>query len=195
MTEIIAADFYNREVVTVARDLLGLRLVRRWQGQRLSGVIIETEAYRGEDDLACHAHRGQTKRNAVMYGPPGHAYIYFTYGMHWCLNCVTGPAGYPAAVLIRALLPVEGLEQIAAHRAGVKPALWCAGPARLTRALAIDGALNGCDLTSPPGDLWIESAALPATAEIVTGPRVGINYAPEPWRSMEWNFKLVEVHP
>ena len=74
MTEIIAADFYNREVVTVARDLLGMRLVRRWQGQRLSGVIIETEAYRGEDDLACHAHRGQTKRNAVMYGPPGRAY-------------------------------------------------------------------------------------------------------------------------
>ncbi|HNT53176.1 MAG TPA: DNA-3-methyladenine glycosylase [Anaerolineaceae bacterium] len=193
MTETIAAAFYDQDVIKVARNLLGMRLVRRCQGQRLSGIIVETEAYRGEDDLACHAHRGQTKRNAVMYGPPGHAYIYFTYGMHWCLNCVTGPVGYPAAVLVRALLPEEGFEQMATHRAGVKPALWCAGPARLTRALAIDGALNGCDLTDPGGDLWIEVGQGLVDGDILASPRVGINYAPEPWRSMAWNFKLGEV--
>ena len=186
------AEFLARHAVDVAPGLLGSVVTTRVAGDLVAIRITEVEAYGGQgEDPGSHAFRRLTPRNATMFGAPGRAYVYFTYGMHWCLNCVTGPAGYPAAVLIRALLPAEGLEQIAAHRAGVKPALWCAGPARLTRALAIDGALNGCDLTDPAGDLWIESAALPATAEIVTGPRVGINYAPEPWRSMEWNFKII----
>ena len=91
----------------VARDLLGQRLVRLLNGQRVSGLILEAEAYDGESDLACHARSGRTERNSMMYGDAGHAYIYFTYGMHWMLNCVCGPAGYPAAVLLRAILPLE----------------------------------------------------------------------------------------
>ena len=185
-------SFYDRDVVETARALLGMRLVRRLEdGTTLSGIITETEAYRGQDDLACHARNGRTRRNAVMFGPPGRAYVYFTYGMHWCLNVVAGPDGFPAAVLLRAIHPLEGLDFIALRRARAERRNWTNGPAKLTQALAIDGALNGCDLTDPAGDLWIESAALPATAEIVTGPRVGINYAPEPWRSMEWNFKII----
>ena len=87
--------------MVVARELLGMRLVRCLNGERLAGIILETEAYHGQEDLACHARAGHTARTAVMYGPPGRAYIYFTYGMHWCLNCVTGDVGFPAAVLIR----------------------------------------------------------------------------------------------
>ncbi len=122
-----------------------MRLVRLLEGVRLSGIIIETEAYIGEDDLGCHAKAGRTRRNAVMYGPPGYAYVYFTYGMHWMLNAVTEPDGFPAAVLIRAIQPVEGLEVISARRQG-RDTL---GPAKLTQALGIDGLLNGADLCDP----------------------------------------------
>lgn len=167
-----------------------MRLVRQLDGTRLSGTIVETEAYRGEEDLACHARCGRTARNAVMYGPPGRAYVYFTYGMHWCLNAVTGPEGYPAAVLIRALVPLEGQEVIAARRAGVKPAQWTDGPAKLTRALAIDGSLNGCDLSDPASGLWIEPGQPPAAGDILCAPRVGLHNVPEPWKSMPWNFRI-----
>src|SRR5512136_44990 len=124
-------EFYDRPTITVARELLGMRLVRLLDGVRLGGIITETEAYIGEEDLACHARFGRTRRNAVMYGPPGFAYVYFTYGMHWLLNAVTGPEGFPAAVLIRAIQPVEGLEIITARRQG-RDTL---GPAKLTQAL------------------------------------------------------------
>jgi DNA-3-methyladenine glycosylase len=125
----------------VARELLGMRLVRQLDGLRLSGLILETEAYIGETDLGCHAKAGRTRRNAVMYGPPGHAYVYFTYGMHWMLNAVTGPEGFPAAVLLRAIQPLEGTERISLRRQGRD----CLGPARLTQALALDLAFNGAD--------------------------------------------------
>ncbi len=117
---ILPVSFYDRDALTVARALLGMRLVRVEEGQRIGGIITETEAYRGMEDLGCHAHSGKTKRNAVMFGPSGRAYVYFTYGMHWCLNFVTGSDGFPAAVLIRAVEPLEGLELIAARRAGRK---------------------------------------------------------------------------
>lgn len=183
-------DFYLSDATAVARELLGKRLVRQVEGQRISGIITETEAYRGEEDLACHARSGKTRRNAVMYGLPGRAYVYFTYGMHWCLNAVCGPQGFPAAVLVRAIQPEEGLNYIEARRPGIKPADWCRGPARLCKAMNIDGDLNGvclCDAESP---LIIEDAPLVADAEILVSPRVGIQYAPEPWRSLPWRCRL-----
>jgi len=106
---ILLRDFYRQPVQTVARALLGKQLVRRFDDGKAVGIILEAEAYDGEQDLACHARNGKTKRNEVMYGEGGHAYVYFTYGMHWMLNCVSGQDGYPAAVLIRAIYPLEGL--------------------------------------------------------------------------------------
>ncbi len=187
---ILDSSFYLQDVVDVARSLAGMRLVRQLDGVRVSGIIVETEAYRGEGDLASHARHGRTPRNAMMYAAPGLAYIYFTYGMHWCLNAVSGPQGCAAAVLIRAILPQEGLEKIAARRSGVQQALWTNGPAKLTRALDIDGRLNGCDLTRTDGGLWIETSESILAGTMVASPRVGIEKVPEPWKSQPWNFKL-----
>ncbi len=180
--------FYERDAVLVARDLLGRRLVRRLNGACLAGTILETEAYRGEEDLACHARAGRTARTTVMYGPPGRAYVYFTYGMHWCLNCVTMAEGTPAAVLIRAIYPTSGLEEIAARRPNRPSADWCSGPGKLTQALAIDGSQNGVDLCDPAGGLWLEAGAPLPESAVQCGPRVGINRVIEPWRSMPWRF-------
>ena len=110
VVKILSRKFYNRPTLTVARELIGARLVRILDGVKLVGIITETEAYIGETDLACHAKAGLTPRTAPMYGPPGHAYVYFTYGNHWMLNAVTEREGFPAAVLIRAIQPVEGIE-------------------------------------------------------------------------------------
>jgi DNA-3-methyladenine glycosylase len=190
---ILSPAFYDREVVQVARELLGMRLVRQLDGQRISGLIVEAEAYDGESDLASHARAGRTPRTQVMYGPPGRAYVYFTYGMHWCLNCVTGTKGYPAAVLLRAIRPEEGLEIIAARRAGRPQPEWVNGPGKLTQALGIDAALNGMDLTTPAGGLWIEAGQAVAEESVLVGPRVGIQNVPEPWRSMAWRFRVKEM--
>lgn len=185
----LPADFYLNDVTRVARALLGQRLVRILEdGRRLAGYILETEAYAGEEDQACHASRGRTPRNAVMFGPPGRAYVYFTYGMHWCLNAVVGPEGQPAAVLIRAIVPCEGVEQIAHNRAGRPPEEWTNGPAKICQALQIDGRLNGCDLTIPESPLRIEPGFAVPEAWVRVGPRVGIDRAPEPWRSIPWRF-------
>ena len=186
--DILPADFYQRDALLAARDLLGMRLVRLLDGVRLAGIITEVEAYRGEEDLACHARVGRTARTVVMYGPPGRAYVYFTYGMHWCLNCVTGEEGYPAAVLIRAVQPLEGLHVIAARRSGVTEARWCNGPAKLTRALGIEGSLNGADLTNVNNGLWIERGEPVQDGQVKTTPRIGIERTPEPWRSLPWRF-------
>jgi len=188
---ILPPSFYDREVVTVARELLGMRLVHKLDGARLSGIITEAEAYRGEEDLACHARHGRTSRTAIMYGPPGHAYIYFTYGMHWMLNCVTGPEGFPAAVLVRAIQPVEGLEMIAKRRPGVESDQWCNGPAKLCQALGLDKKQNGADLCNETGGLWIEQGTAISDSQVITGPRVGISNVPEPWRSIPWRFRVV----
>jgi len=177
-------------VVEVARALLGMRLVRLLDGQRVGGIIVEAEAYRGEEDLACHASHGRTPRTAVMYGPPGRAYVYFTYGMHWMLNCVAAPEGFPAAVLVRAIQPLEGLGIIAARRAGRPQAIWTDGPGKLTLALGIDGKLNGVDLTTTDGGLWIEAGEAVPDERVAIGPRVGINGVPEPWLSKPWRFRL-----
>jgi DNA-3-methyladenine glycosylase len=184
----LSSRFYNRDVILVARELLGMTLVRVANGSRQEGIIIETEAYKGEDDLACHARSGKTARNAIMYGPPGRVYVYFTYGMHWMLNCVCQEVDSPAAVLIRAVRPTRGLDEIAARRSGRPRSDWTNGPSKLCQAFSIDGALNGADLTDPDGPLFIQKSALPPAVRIAATPRIGIKYAPEPWLSIPWRF-------
>lgn len=185
----LTPEFFARPTLEVARGLLGMRLVRSLNGVRLSGWIVETEAYIGESDLACHARAGKTPRTAMMYGPPGHAYIYFTYGMHWLLNTVTEAEGFPAAVLLRAIRPLEGLDEIGARRAGVPAARWTDGPGKLCRALSLDGQQNGTNLCDPSGVLYIEAGPGVPDAAVQSGPRVGIESTPEPWRSMPWRFR------
>lgn len=184
----LTRDFFSRPTLQVARDLLGARLVRLDGTLRLAGTIIETEAYIGEEDLGCHAHVGLTARNRVMYGPPGHAYVYFTYGMHWMLNFVTEAERVPAAVLIRAILPTEGLEVIAQRRNNAPPRHWTDGPAKICRALEIDGKLNGCDLCAPDAVLFIEQGDSVPDAQVATTARVGLRRVPEPWKSVPWRF-------
>jgi len=194
----LARSFFDRPALVVARALLGQRLVHVRNGRRLAGLITETEAYLGEADLASHARPGRTSRNAVMYGPPGFAYVYFTYGMHWCLNIVTEGEGTPTAVLLRAIAPVEGaatmrrLRSNSNRRGGPPPEKHLTdGPAKLTQALGIDGRFNGRDLCAPEARLFVERAGLPRGARVTAGPRVGLNHTPEPWRSQRWNFRLL----
>jgi len=181
-------SFFERSTLQVARDLLGIRLVRLQDGLRLSGIIVETEAYRGQEDQGCHARAGLTGRTRVMFDQPGHAYVYFTYGMHWMLNFVTEVTGFPAAVLIRALQPTEGLDLIAARRNGQPPARWTDGPAKICQALDIDGGLNGSDLCAEGAALFVEEGIRIPDLAVTTGPRVGLNSVPEPWKSIPWRF-------
>jgi DNA-3-methyladenine glycosylase len=185
---VLHLGFYDRPVLKVARDLLGMRLVRIMGGKRIAGIILETEAYDGESDLACHAHVGRTRRNEVMFGPPGLAYVYFTYGMHWLLNCVTGREGYPAAVLIRAIQPAEHIEIIAKNRLPAREKNWCNGPAKLAQALQIDKALNGANLCSRQSSLFIEEDSPIPEQNVQILARVGIESVAEPWRSKPWRF-------
>jgi DNA-3-methyladenine glycosylase len=185
---ILSSDFYERPTLTVARELLGCRLVRILDGVRLSGIITETEAYIGESDLGCHAKAGRTKRTEPMYGPPGRAYVYFTYGMHWCLNAVTEAEGFPAAVLIRAIEVEEGLGVVASRRGKARRADWTNGPAKLTLAFGIDVAQNNLALTSTQAGLWIEPGVVISDTNVTIGPRVGLYSVPEPWKSIPWRF-------
>jgi DNA-3-methyladenine glycosylase len=186
-----AREFFARDTLAVARNLLGARLVRLLDGQRLSGIVVECEAYIGQDDSACHASRGRTRRNEVMFGPPGYAYIYFTYGMHWMLNVVTEAEGFPAAVLLRAIQPVEGIETMRALRKAQGNSRadrgLTGGPARLTQALAVDKTLNGADLVAG-GHLWLEQDARVPDASVERGPRIGVQYAAEKDRLAPWRF-------
>jgi DNA-3-methyladenine glycosylase len=182
-------DFYIQPTLTVARQLLGARLVRILpDGTRLSGRIVETEAYTGLDDLASHGHSRQTPRNSIMYGPPGRAYIYFTYGNWWMPNVVTEPEGVPAAILLRALEPLDGLEEMASRRPGRLIHEWTNGPAKLALALGIDKSLNGANLTTTQNGLWIEPDMSVPEALVRTGPRIGLGKTPEPWLSLPWRF-------
>jgi DNA-3-methyladenine glycosylase len=183
-------EFFARPTLDVARSLLGMRLVRLEGGLRLAGTISETEAYRGEEDQGCHAKAGLTPRTRVMYGPPGHAYVYFTYGMHWMLNFVTEVEGFPAAVLIRAILPTEGIEVIASRRDGQPRLHWTDGPAKLCRALDIDGRQHGLDLCAPGSELFVEKGDPLPDSSVTIGPRVGLNSVPEPWKSIPWRFQV-----
>lgn len=188
--EQLVRSFFSRNTLDVARELLGMRLVRQERDVRLVGVISEVEAYRGEEDQGCHARAGWTPRTRVMYGPPGHAYVYFTYGMHWMLNFVTEAEGYPAAVLIRAILPVEGLDVIAARRDGQPFAHWTDGPAKLCQALGIDRRHNGLDLCAPQSEIFVQVGESIPDSAVTIGPRVGLNNVPEPWKSIAWRFRI-----
>jgi len=186
----LSPEFFAHPTLAVARDLLGCRLVRSLDGIRLVGIITETEAYIGETDLGCHAKAGRTKRTAPMYGPPGRAYVYFTYGMHWMLNAVTEAEAFPAAVLIRAVETVEGLRVVESRREKARRADWTNGPAKLTAAFGIDSRQNTIDLTQTNSGLWIEPGIAISDTNVTTGPRVGLNSVPEPWKSIPWRFKV-----
>ncbi|OGD24853.1 hypothetical protein A2819_00590 [Candidatus Azambacteria bacterium RIFCSPHIGHO2_01_FULL_40_24] len=174
-TQVLSQKFFERSTITVAKDLLGKYLVRR-RGKKVEKFIItEIEAYKGLKDKASHASRRKTKRNAPMFGEAGHWYVYFTYGMHWMLNIVTGPKNYPAAVLIR---DVDGIN----------------GPARITKQLKIDKKFNN-KLAMPKSDLWIEenSKFKNSKFEIRNSPRIGVNYAGPIWSKKKWRFTLINI--
>ncbi len=194
--EPLTRSFYRRPAVQVAPALLGAVLVHETAEGRVAGVIVETEAYGGARDPASHACRGRTPRNATMFGPPGHAYVYFTYGMHHCVNVVTGEDGEGSAVLVRAVSPIEGLDFMAQRRglargadgrdgAGpVLPKRLASGPGMLCQAFALTRQDDGRDLTS--GALRIERGARVPRAHIVRLPRVGIRSAMD----RLWRFVL-----
>ena len=169
----LTAEFYSRNTLTVARQLLGLHLVHEDAGVRRVGRIVETEAYLGPNDLAAHSARGRTARTEVMFGPAGHAYVYFIYGFWNCFNIVTRREGIPQAVLIRALEPVLNITD----------KTW--GPGLLCRAMSIDRSLNGADLTGPR--LWLERPRKAARVRIASGTRIGVDYAGE-WALRPWRF-------
>jgi DNA-3-methyladenine glycosylase len=170
----LGRDFFDRRVHEVARDLVGTTLLVDGVG----GTVVEVEAYHSEDP-ASHAFRGRTARNAAMFGAPGHAYVYRSYGIHWCLNLVCEEEGTAAAVLIRALEPVYGLELMRARRGTANPRLLCAGPGRLCEALAVTGAHDGLPLDRPPFELRERTHEV----AIASAPRVGITRAADlPWR-------------
>jgi DNA-3-methyladenine glycosylase len=178
-TRLLPRTFYDRPVLDVARDLLGAVVV----GDGVAVRLTEVEAYDGLNDPASHAYRGQTARNAVMFGRPGHAYVYFTYGMHFCVNLVCGPPDVAAAVLLRAGEVIEGHDIAAARRPRSRSRDLARGPARLTQALAIDRSLDGVDVTKSGSPIAVRAADLVAEDRIRRGPRVGIAQAADrPWR-------------
>lgn len=181
-TRRLPRSFFARPSPEVGPDLLGRILVRKvGDGTLLTARIVEAEAYQ-EDDPASHSFRGRTHRTEVMFGPPGHAYVYFTYGMHHCMNVVTGSTGEGSAVLLRAAEPLEGLEEMARRRGTNDPRALCSGPGRLCQALGIDRAENGLDLVRGRL-LWLLEGAPVAPSTISVGPRVGITSGTErPWR-------------
>lgn len=168
-------SFYDRDTTLVARELLGKRIVHRVGGERRIGKIVETEAYLGPHDLAAHSAKGRTRRTEVMFGPPGHAYVYLIYGVHHCLNVVTEHEGHGAAVLIRALEPIE-------HVPGNTK-----GPGLLCRAMDIDLRLNGHDLLSD--DLFLTNPPRRESFDVVERPRIGVDYAGH-WATQPLRFYI-----
>ncbi len=175
---VLPAAFFDRDTPAVARDLLGKVLVREMNGRKLWGRLVEVEAYMGPEDLASHSSGGRrSPRNEVMYGAPGHAYVYFTYGMHFCLNFVTRPEGVPQAVLVRALEPGPGVDR-------------CGGPGLVCRSLKIDRALNGVALEPPY--LYVVDDGAPRR-RVWTTPRIGI-YNAGRWQQRRLRFCLESPH-
>ena len=201
---VLSRAFYERPTLIVAEELLGKVLVHRTREGVASGVIVETEAYIGEDDPACHASFGRTPRNEPLYGPPGLAYVYLNYGVHYLVNAVTEADGHPAAVLIRALEPLDGIALMSKRRASdgriVDQHDLCRGPGNLTRALGISVTHNRLDLTLRHGsgqagrELFIEDRGIPI-GEVARGPRIGIRVAVDrPWRCWVDGHRSVSAH-
>jgi DNA-3-methyladenine glycosylase len=177
-------SFYEQSTVDVAKLLLGKFLVRTHPDGDSIGRIVETEAYIGPQDLACHAAKGRTKRTEVMFGPPGHAYVYFIYGFYNMLNLVTEAKDYPAAVLIRAVEPVKGIELMKRRRRSDELGNLASGPGKLCQAFAIDRSLNGADVSGKI--LYVEDRGAPAP-KILSTTRIGVNYAGK-WKDKRLRF-------
>jgi DNA-3-methyladenine glycosylase len=183
----LARSWFDRSAAEVAPELLGMRLVAESAEGRVGGRIVEVEAYLGPEDLAAHSSHGITPRNAVMFGAPGHLYVYFIYGIHHCMNVVCGPGTKPEAVLLRAVALDEGIELARARRGAVPERRLAAGPGNVTRAFGIDRSLNGADLLSGP--VHLEPGAPPHA--IITRPRVGVPYAGE-WVERPLRFLVAD---
>ena len=183
--EPIPREFYEKHVVDVSKNLLGKLLIRVYNQHVLIGRIVETEAYRGEDDPASHAYRGRTPRNAIMFGKPGVAYIYLIYGMYHCLNVIAEPEGHAAGVLIRAIEPLKGVEIMKQLRGTKKTKILTNGPGKLAKALAIDKSFNGVDLTRRNA-LFIAHQHQKETFDIVETTRVGIKVGLD----RKWRFYI-----
>ena len=179
-------SFYEQNTVHVAKQLVGKYLVRKHAQGLTVGKIVETEAYIGPHDLACHAAKGRTARTEVMFGSAGHAYVYFVYGVHYMLNLVTEAADHPAAVLIRALEPIDGIELMEQRRGTLNRRSLCSGPGKLCQAFAIDRSLNGADVC---GDIiYIEDRGHPMP-KLLARPRVGVDYAGK-WKDKPFRFLM-----
>jgi DNA-3-methyladenine glycosylase len=185
---LLPRDFYTRSALEVAPDLLGKILWRKSPQGVTAGRIVEVEAYMGAQDPASHAYRGPTPRTQVMFGEGGFAYVYFTYGNHYCMNVVTGPAGPASAVLIRALEPLQGIELMQKRRLRQELKDLCSGPGKLAQALDIDLRQNGADLCRARSELSVREGEAPS--EIAHSPRIGITKATD----LEWRF-FVPGHP
>lgn len=184
-------SFYQQDAVSLAQALIGCELVHVTEDGVTAGIIVETEAY-CQDDEASHSFRGMTKRNEVMYGPAGRAYIYFTYGMHYCMNVVAGPEGRAEAVLIRALEPTQGIELMQERRGTEDLHNVCSGPAKLVQAMGLVREQNGVSLIT--NELYIKPAA--KKYEIATTPRIGIRQAVDkPWRWIAVGSPFITKHP
>lgn len=183
--------FYTRETLTVAEELLGKKLVRYTNNTRLVGKIVEVEAYRGSDDPGSHAYRGMTPRNRLMFGKGGFAYVYFTYGMHYCFNVVTESQNAPGAVLIRALEPLNGIKTMRKNRGNKNVLNLTNGPAKLTEAMNITKKQNGLDLTRSK-ELFISEPKVKENFEFVSTKRIGIKVGVDkPWRFYMRDNKFV----
>ncbi len=178
--------FYEQSTLDVARQLLGKYLVRKHLDGMTVGRIVETEAYVGSRDKACHASRGRTKRTEIMFGPAGHAYVYFIYGFYYCLNIVTEAVDYPSAVLIRAVEPLKGIDLMKERRRTERLHKLASGPGKLCQAFAIDRSLNGADVCA--NLLYVEDCGEPAP-KTLAGPRVGVDYAGK-WKHKPWRFLI-----
>jgi DNA-3-methyladenine glycosylase len=182
----ISRTFYQQPTLAVARELLGKYLVRKHPDGKTVGRIVETEAYIGPKDLACHASRGRTARTEIMFGLAGYAYVYFIYGVYYCLNIVTETVDHPSAVLIRALEPVEGIELMKKRRRTEELRNLASGPGKLCQAFAIDKALNGVDVCR--SIMYVEDRGDP-TPKILATPRIGVDYAGK-WKDKRWRFLI-----
>ena len=190
-------DFFAQDTHKVARELLGKLLVRKWRGKNIAGRIVEVESYIGENDKACHAAKGRTKRNEIMFGKAGCAYVYLIYGMYHCLNVVTEKKDFPAAVLIRALEPVEEIDLMCRSRKTNVFRNLTTGPGKLTQALKITQALNSEDLTSSDELFMVNDGWKVKSCNITAAPRVGVDYAGEDakllWRYYMRDSKFVST--